>query len=287
MELAKVKVPYPLPPAINEEARERHMKWSSGQGYPRVKFRPMTNEIMQIIAYGPSLEDTWKEIDSDQPLLTMSGSLKFLLEKGLKPKWGRWFHTDVDPRAHKGKAIVPHKEVIYFLGSVSHPETFKMLDGYPVVLWHAVSGPHTSTWVAENDPGQVLVAGGSTIGLSSIHLAGVFGYCHFRIHGMDGSFRGENRHAGFHGGMKQGQRPSLLNEAYQTSRLMDNANFETIAMLQNFPVFCVFYGDGVIQDWVGKAQLINAARAWTPEAEKVLESEYVPLTPEEAELMAA
>jgi len=259
------------------------MQWSSSQGYPRIKYRPMTNQTMQIVAYGPSLEDSWRDINPDKPLITMSGALKFLMDKGLEPRWGKWFHADVDPRAHKADLIPLDKRVIYLMGSVSHPKTFKKLEGYPVVLWHAVSGPHTKTWVSENDPGQILIAGGSTIGLAAIHLAGVFGYRHFEIHGMDGSFRKDSRHAGFHGGMIQGKRESVINPGYETSRMMDNANAETIAMLKNFPVFCVFHGDGLIQDWVGKNDLHNAARSGTLKAEAVRKGEYIELSAEEAD----
>jgi len=45
-------------------------------------------------------------------------------------------------------------------------------------------------------------------------------------------------------------------------------------MLLNFPLFCVFHGDGVVQDWVGRASLHNAARAGTEHAEKVRRSTY-------------
>ena len=279
--LTKVAVPYPMPPAMNEDQRENHMAWAVKQGYPRIKYRPMTEQTMQIIAYGPSLADTWQDINPDKPLITMSGSLKFLLEKGLKPRYGHWFHAHVDPRIDNLDVVVRHEKVIYLMGSCSHPKMFKMLEGMKVVLWHGLSGGHTKQWVAENDPGQVLVAAGSTIGLSSIHVGGVFGYRHFEIHGMDGSFKSDTRHAGPHGGIKHGQIPSVLNPDYMTSRLMDNANVEIQAMLRNFPLFCVFHGDGVVQDWVGKANMHNAARAGTPHADEVRTSKYEEVSIEE------
>ena len=280
--LTKIAVPYPMPPALNEDQREKHMAWSVAQGYPRIKYREMTEQTMQIIGYGPSIADTWKEINPDKPLITMSGSLQFLLQKGLKPRYGRWFHAHVDPRSDNLGVVERHKDVIYLMGSCAHPKMFKLLDGMKVVLWHAVSGKHTKTWVEEHDPGQILVAAGSTIGLSSIHLGGVFGYRHFEIHGMDGSFKGDARHPGPHGGMVQGKRPSIVNEAYQTSRLMDNANVEVQNTLKVFPIFCVFHGDGVIQDWVSKAGLHNAAIHGTPQADSVRNGKYVPISMDDA-----
>lgn len=281
----KVKVPYPISIALGEEARERHMAWAVAQGYPRIKYRPMTNQTMQIIGYGPSLVDTWRDINPDKPLITMSGSLKFLLEHGLEPRWGRWFHVEVDPRPHKIKVLAKHKGVIYLIGSCAHPDLFKYLEDQHVVLFHARSGDHTWQWVAENDPGQVLVSAGSTVGLTAIHVAGVFGYRHFEIHGMDGSFKGDARHAGPHAGIVQGQRPSEFNPGYMTSRMMENANYEIKAMLKNFPLFCVFHGEGAVQDWVGKANLHNAARHETPHAAAVRGSDYVEISREEAQAL--
>ena len=282
MTVTQVAVPYEMPMAIDESHRERHMAWSVKQGYPRIKYRPMTDQTMQIVGYGPSLEDTWREINPEKPLITMSGSLRFLLAKGLKPRWGKWFHVEVDPREHKIGMLERHEDVVYLIGSCAHPKLFKYLEGMHVSLFHARSGPHTKTWIFENDPGQVLVAAGSTVGLTAIHVGGVFGYRHFEIHGMDGSFRGDARHAGQHGGIVHGQRPSLLNPDYMTSRLMENTNYEIRVMLQNFPMFCVFHGDGVVQDWVGKANLHNAARAGTPHADVVRKSSYEEVTVEQA-----
>lgn len=279
----KIAVPYAMPLAMAEEARERHMAWAVAQGYPRIKYRPMTTQTLQIIGYGPSLADTWTEINPDKPLFTMSGSLKYLLDQGLEPRWGRWFHVEVDPRPHKIKVLARHPKVIYLIGSCAHPDLFKHLEGMHVVLFHARSGDHTWQWVAENDPGQVLVSAGSTVGLTAIHVGGVFGYRHFEIFGTDGSFKGDARHAGPHAGIVHGQRPSQLNPAYMTSRLMENTNYEIKAMLRNFPLFCVFHGDGVIQDWVGKANLHNAARHGTAHADSVRRTQYEEVTPEEAQ----
>jgi hypothetical protein len=286
--LSKVAVPYPMAPALDEAQRERHMSWAVSQGFPRIKQRPMTRYTMQIAAYGPSLADTWQDINPLRPLITMSGSLQFLLEKGLKPRWGRWFHVECDPRPHKIRTLPRHKDVVYVIASCAHPKLFKHVEGMHVVLFHAISGPHTKQWVAENDPGQILVGAGSTVGLTSIHIGGVFGFRHFEIHGMDGSWRGEARHAGPHYGFVHGQRPSQINPAYTTSRMMDNANFEIRAMLKHFPLFCVFHGEGVVQDWVGKAGLHNAARAGTPQAHVVRDLDYEEVSPEQArELLEA
>lgn len=278
---ATVQVPYPMPPAIGEPTREKFMAWAVKQGYPRIKFRKMTDYMVQIACYGPSLEDSWRDINPERPLITVSGALKFLLDKGLKPRFGRWFHIEVDPRPHKIEVLARDERVVYVIGSCSSPQLFKYLEDMHVVLFHAMSGPHTREWVAANDPGQVLVAAGSTVGLTAIHVGGVFGFRHFEIHAMDGCYRGEARHAGPHGGMAHGRRPSLLDPAYTTSRMMDNANYEILAMVRNFPMFAVFHGDGLVQAQIEKANFYNAAKAGTAHADVVRRLSFEEFSPEQ------
>lgn len=270
-----------MPPAIGEPIRERYMAWAVKQGYPRIKFRSMTDYRLQLACYGPSLADSWQDINPERPLITVSGALKFLLDKGLKPRYGRWFHIEVDPRPHKIDVLARDERVVYVIGSCSSPRLFKYLEGMRVVLFHAMSGPHTKEWVGIHDPGQVLVAAGSTVGLTAIHVGGVFGFRHFEIHGMDGCYRGEARHAGPHGGMAHGRRPSMLNPDYTTSRMMDNANFEIMAMLRSFPLFAVFHGEGLVQTEVERARLYNAAKAGTAHADVVRRTAYEELTSEQ------
>jgi hypothetical protein len=242
----------------------------------------MTHDSMQIVAYGPSLQDTWKDINPDEPLMTMSGSLKFLLSKGLKPRWGKWFHIHVDPRADNLECVVRNKDVCYILGTCTNPIMFKMLEGMKIVIFHPMSGPHTKTWIEQNDPGQIMTCGGSTVGLTSIHVAGVMGFYHFEIFGMDGGFMKGKRHADTHGGIRHGERDSVFHPGWMTSRLMDNANFETCTMLRSFPVCCVWHGEGLLQDWVSKSKIENVALHGTPKAEIVRKTYYKRATPEVA-----
>jgi hypothetical protein len=199
----------------------------------------------------------------------MSGSLKFLLEQGLKPRYGKWFHCHVDPRTDNMPCIARNEDVVYLIASCAHPLYFQALDGLKTVLFHAASGGHTSTWIAEHDGNQLMTAAGSTVGLTSMHVAGIMGYYHFEVYGMDGGFKGEARHAGEHHGIKHGARESVFHPPWMTSRLMDNANVETGAMLANFPVMCVFHGTGLMQDWVSKSTLPNVACHGTEKADAV------------------
>jgi uncharacterized Rossmann fold enzyme len=60
---------------------------------------------MTIACYGPSLEDTWRQLK--HPIMTVSGAHDYLVERGVIPD----FHVDCDPRAHKAEMLrKPQKE---------------------------------------------------------------------------------------------------------------------------------------------------------------------------------
>src|SRR6185369_698127 len=86
----------------------------------------------------------------------------------------------------------------YLMASICTPAIWERLEGKKVLLWHNCNGQHVVDWIGENDDGGLLVAGGSNIGLTAIHLGGILGFRKFKIFGFDGNYRGETRHAGKH-----------------------------------------------------------------------------------------
>lgn len=282
MRFEKIKVPYPMPPAINESVREEFMAWAVKQNFPKIAAQPIGNGALTIVGYGPSLADTWKSVKP--PLICTSNSLKFLISKGLQPGEG-WFYAMADPRSNNLDFIRNPvvSEVTYLMASVCHPKVWKILAGQKVIMWHAMSGEHTPEWVRVNDPGTWLVGAGSTIGLCAVHLGGFLGYRKFEIHGFDGSFRDGKRHAGEHNGHEQATIERIVNgRTFHTSKIMDNGNVEVENMLRSFPIFCVFHGDGLMQEWVRTSGLYNAAVVDSQHAEEVRSTDYIPVSDEKA-----
>jgi 6-hydroxymethylpterin diphosphokinase MptE-like len=264
-----MKVPYPMTAAMSFEQRHVQMGVAIATNLPRLERVPIDDsKSISIAAYGPSLRDTWRDLTP--PILSMSGSTHFLAERGIIPD----YHIDMDPRSHKAKHIDPPVPgVHYLMASVCPSDTWTILRGERVTLWHAYSGKNdqgfsTWDWVRQHDPGHVhaVVHGGSTIGLTAIHLAGLLGFRHFEIHGMDGSYADASRtsrHAGVHYGHAQKGHITWDAEGvtYHTSRIMANAVAETINVVRNFPVFCVFHGHGLTQALVREANVDNACTA--------------------------
>lgn len=273
-----MKVPYALVAAMPVPQRNAQMQLAVNlareRGYPHLTEHPIDERKVLIIAgYAASLADTWTSIRDlhaeGVPILSMSGATRFLADKGIIAD----YHVDMDPRAHKIQHLIPPVPgVTYLMASVCPPETWNVLRDQRVVLWHTYSGKDPDTgkttydWVAEHDTGEMVIHGGSTIGLTALHIGGVLGYRHFEIHGMDGSYADASRtarHAGPHYGKPQqdGITWNAEGMTYHTSRIMANAVAETINTFRRFPMFGVFHGSGLTQALIREADLPNAATA--------------------------
>src|SRR5262245_53158212 len=112
--------------ALDEPKRHRYMLTCLTYGFPKLQLKPLVDEPLSLVAYGPSLKDTWMMIR--RPMLTMSGAHDFLISKGVVPD----YHCDIDPRPHKTKMLTPHKDVHYLMGSVCNPNMWEKLKGYKV-----------------------------------------------------------------------------------------------------------------------------------------------------------
>jgi len=260
-----MKVPYPMQAAVSDQERHNQMAIATMQGFDRLQQSEMHGGTLTIACYGPSLADTWQNIKG--PVLSVSGAHDFLIERGIIPTW----HADMDPRPHKAKHLEkPHKDVEYLMATVCHPSAWKRLKGYNVKLWHVISSKHTYEWVARFDGNNLLVAGGSAIGLAAVHLGGVLGFRHFEIHGMDGSYKDGTRHAGEHfGHVHKSKVYEFDGREFRSSKIMMNSLVEFINMAKGFPFFAVMHGDGLLQSIVEKIDLENVAVAGTYKASVV------------------
>lgn len=146
--------------------------------------------VLSIAGGGPSLEDTWQELQG--VIVAVNGSLQFLLDKGVRP-WGVGI---MDPSPHM-KDIVPRVEGMhYFVASVCHPSLFDHLEGMKVNLWHPGGAPGLQDLLEKEGPETwTMVAGASTMGARWLNLGYTLGFRRFEFHGLDSSYRGERTHA--------------------------------------------------------------------------------------------
>jgi hypothetical protein len=268
-----VKIPYAMVAAVPVPARHAQMAEALRQGHPRLQAMPIDDRrSLTLACYGPSLADTWQTMRP--PILSMSGATRFLADRGVIAD----YHVDMDPRPHKARHIDPPIDgVQYLMASCVPPATWDILRGQRVTLWHAFSGTDPETnrdtlaWLQEHDPGHLMIHGGSSIGLTALHIGGLLGYRHFEVHGMDSSSREGQRHAGPHYGHVQGGYTWAAGRVtYQTSRIMANAAAEMLNTIDHYPLFCVFHGTGLLQALVREHGADNACCAdETEKAERI------------------
>ncbi len=219
------------------------------RGYPRLGLRNIQDEWLSVVGFGPSLHDTWKQIT--HPCITVSGGLDFLQDRNFIPD----YHAECDGRDYKTKHLEhANKQTKYFMGSVCNPRMWELLKGCHVEYWHVASGQHVVDWIGKNDPGSVLIAGGSNIGLSAIHIGGIVGYRKFRLFGFDGNYRGSVRHAGEHYAAPQRKMVRVANgRHWETSPQMSHACDEFLRLYDDPNLRCEIVGDCLLADLVKEA----------------------------------
>lgn len=141
-----------------------------------------------IVGAGPSLEETYKELDGD--VLAINSSIKFLLDHGVVPKWAMLW--DASPLV--ANFAIPHPEVTYLVASRCHPSVFEKLKDCNVLVWHA-GGDHDIIDVMERPEVCVklkqpepLINGGSAGVTRGIFVAVALGYRELHIFGADSSY---------------------------------------------------------------------------------------------------
>lgn len=243
----KINVEYCIPAWLRDEQIKINVAKVSG----RVK--PPDNAITEPIAcvnFGTSLKETYREILRYRNLITCSGAIKFLWDKGLRPsKFDHWYHLDVDPREHKIKLLgKPHKGIEYLPASACHPRYFDYLKGCDVKLWHIFANSEEALRILPQ--GEWALTGGSSVGLRTLTMARFLGYRNLKIFGMDGNISDEGTHAAFHPNAPHGYVTTEVNGiTFKTTPSMMAVAKETPHELDEMPdVTFEFFGNGLVQE---------------------------------------
>ena len=234
---------YPMKTACTIEAEILQTNFCVAQGYERLKLLPLREDCLDVVGYGPSLIELWPRIT--HPCMTVSGAHDFLIRRGLSPE----YHVECDGRDHKTKHLEkPCKDTLYLMAAICHPLMWVQLKGYKIQYWHNANGKHIVDWIGANDAGAILVAGGSNVGLSAIHVAGILGFRRFRLFGFDGNFRDGVRHAGPHYGPPQKIiERKAGGRIWQTTPQMSNACDEFMWLARNPEVTFDVMGDSLLR----------------------------------------
>lgn len=260
-----------------------HINWESvgadpaviGENSLRIKGRVKIEkgepdyEPTAIVAFGPSLADTYSQLSAFKRIYTCSGAHKFLLERGITPT----YHVDSDPRAYKADILgEPNRDVQYLLASICHPTYFDKLElhGCDVKLWHMLFlEPHIWVHFPTN---EAILTSGHTVGPWTAILARVMGHANLHFFGFDASAgTGDKTHVTQHPNPPR----DLEWIQYDGRYYLTNRNWEDHAaiLLKDFDrmpeVRYTFYGDGLMQHMARRHVPVKRAsmplRVWKTE----------------------
>ena len=212
---------------------------------------------VSICGYGPSLKDTWKDINKSYPVVSTSGAHDFLIERGIVPQ----YHVECDARIHKLDFLQnPHKDVHYLIASTCHPEIFRKLKNYRVTMWHPITNAFEEQikLLKNIEPDAHLISGGSNAGQRALLLMFHIGHKIFHLHGIDCSYRENETWAGKHSGDTHLFTPVICNDKkFLTSDIMYNACQDFVELMQSnfFHGSEVFvHGDGLLAERIRLAE---------------------------------
>lgn len=149
-----------------------------------------------IVGGSPSLKDNLgklrEKIRLGAKVMSLNGSLNFLISKGITPD----YHAQFDSRPECGEFVKEPPNIKYFIGSMSDPSIFDVLRGKDVILWHGGVDLDETLKILKSYQHKpiVVVGGGETIGLRAMKLGYHMGFRKLSIFGMDSSFQDNQHH---------------------------------------------------------------------------------------------
>lgn len=246
--IPRVLAQFPVKPVVSAEAMLENMKSALGRGLPEIEMCCENGHTLSVVAGGPSLADTYKELSGY--IAAINGSLGFLLDKGIVPNACGVF----DPGQHMADVVQPDRRVRYFVASICAPRLFDKLikARCHVELWHPSGHDLHEAYLREMRPDSwLMIGGGHTMGLRWINLGYVFGFRTFRMHGLDSSFKDDKTHAYPDWRDNRGDAP-LIVDGYKTSlafmqQVMDFCELLRKLKQDNLGLDIELLGEGLMQ----------------------------------------
>ena len=143
---------------------------------------------VSLVGSGPSLSKTYQDLSGE--VIAINNALKFLLEKGVVPKWAMFWDAAecVEQFAH------PHPDITYLVAARCHPKVFERLKGCRQIVWYAGGDHNINDFMLENGIAQEPMVNGGSAGITrALYLAYALGYRDFHIHGADSSYSDDGK----------------------------------------------------------------------------------------------
>lgn len=240
--------PFKLIPAHKPDEMLENVRYAMSLSLPDVQACAPHDGVMSIAGGGPSLQDTWHQLDGY--VAAVNGSLAYLIEKGVTPQ----MCGVCDPRPHLADVVEAVPGVVYFLASCVHRAVYDKLlaAGCKIHVWHLhpIEGQDALLRRFYKDKGWVQIPGGSTMGTRWLTLGYHLGFRKFAVHGLDSSFRGKSSHAYPD---RQDTKEWMTFDGYQTRPNFLGQVTDFIGLMEDAreggvdPIEIKMFGDGLLQ----------------------------------------
>jgi len=197
-----VELPYGPTPVEKSVIVDQVRANAQRRDVQNLQSEPYIPRTMVFVAGGPSVTDYLdeikaKSIDPRYDVFTSNMTCKYLLSKGITPK----YHVIIDPTEKKSKDLdYDCDEVTLVLGLQCHPAVFDAIGNrkaYKFLAASATDRTPSDVEVAQDachakDPNLLGIGGGSMMGTRVMFLAHVMGYRNLEYYGFDGSIKYES-----------------------------------------------------------------------------------------------
>lgn len=162
---------------------------------PASKERPRNKQRVVMVAGGPSLQDTMRELQwqaARGDVWAFNGTHDYLVDRGIVPHT----HVMLDSRPQNvGFVGRPQRRTRYLMSAMCDPAVFEAVSDYDTVMWFNDMPGMKEVVAGVEDRPVVLVGGGATVGLKAMILAYMEGYRSFHLFGFDSCYAAGAHHA--------------------------------------------------------------------------------------------
>ena len=168
-----------------------YVKENIKRGLPQVEpYETQWDKVIALVLGGATLNATFDDLAAKRkdgmPLVTVNGSYKYCVDKGLNPS----AMIMLDSREFNNRFVEPlSKDVKYLISSQCHPSVFDKLEGYNAWIWHC-EGQDDCKEMLDEQYGKRYkdyfpVMGGATVTLRAVHVMRMLGFHRIEMFGFD------------------------------------------------------------------------------------------------------
>lgn len=175
----------------------KNMRYAMSHGYPQFYKRDPHHGEIVLCGSGPSIENNVEDIKAlyanGHPVMAIKSTHDWLVDHGIRPQLA----LAVDPTEKIARLYQnPQPDCVYLIATQCHPEVYKALAGYNVVIWNAYTKKAEGYWKnyvkrKRRVDKVYFINGGSTSGLRAITMAYLMGYRKVHLFGFDSCLRSQ------------------------------------------------------------------------------------------------